>query len=179
MSRQTTCQKVIRRSRRKRRDDPWPIRRSPLPKRRSASARIPIAIRAIGVGVILLATCGLALAADGAAPPAAPSDGGSGTATGTHGRRSTLSYCDAAACLTPAADGVAAPLRTADREAPRLRPSAPHIVRMEERKLGLRLLGGIYATVSLVPARPLLDPIPPDVSATDRVRVGLGCMLRF
>jgi hypothetical protein len=136
----------------------------------------------VGVGLVLFVTCSPVLAAGAAAEhlqPVASSDSRSAAATGKDGQPTAELHCYAGSCITTTAHQ-AGRLRTASpRKAARRGLSAPHLVSMGDRKVGLRLLRGIYATVSLVPSRPLLDPIPPDVSATDRVRVGLGCMLRF
>ncbi len=56
--------------------------------------------------------------------------------------------------------------------------SAPRMMRIGERHLGMHLVEGFYATVTLQPNR-ALDPVPPDVSTTDRVLVGVRWMVRF
>jgi hypothetical protein len=50
--------------------------------------------------------------------------------------------------------------------------------RVGERQLGMRLLSGFYATVALQPNR-ALDPVPPNLSPTDRVLVGLSYVIKF
>ena len=59
-------------------------------------------------------------------------------------------------------------------------PPAPtmRLARVGERQLGLRLLEGFYATVALQPNR-ALDPIPPGLTPTERVLVGLSYQIRF
>jgi hypothetical protein len=56
--------------------------------------------------------------------------------------------------------------------------STPRMMRIGERQLGMHLLDGFYATVTLQPNR-ALDPVPADVPTTDRVLVGLRWMVRF
>jgi hypothetical protein len=122
------------------------------------------------------------LAAGETAQPSQPVASAASTAaptTADDARPDVAVRCYAGACIATRLREAPAQLKTAVRKTPWLGLSNPPVVSMGERKLGLRLLGGVYATVGLAPARPLLDPLPPDVSATDRVRVGVGCLLRF
>ncbi len=180
MDQQTTHR---RRSAPERCRDPHPRRLETSATRGPGQARLRAGVRAISVGVALLVACSPARAADEAAErsqPAAPASSPAAPATADDARSSTtVLRCYAGACIATKAQEKPAQLKTAVRKTPWLGLSSSPVVSMGERKLGLRLLHGIYATVSLVPARPLLDPVPTDVSATDRVRVGVGCLLRF
>jgi hypothetical protein len=141
-----------------------------------------VSVRAISVGVLVLTACTPALAAGEAterSQPIASSGAPAAPATADDARSDTVHRCDADTCTAVNRPEKPAQLKTAVQKSGWLGLSGPPVVSMGERRLGLRLLHGLYATVGLVPARPLIDPVPADVSATDRVRVGLGCMVRF
>jgi len=181
MSRHTTC---ATRTAYERSHDPRPCALVPSPTRRTERTGVRVGVRALGVGLVLLVTATPAVAAGAAAErsqPLASADSSAEIAVAEDGQTSAGLGCAENPCVatTPGEVGAPARPRAPARKTPWLGLSASHIVPMEERKLGLRLLRGLYATVSLVPARPLLDPIPTDVHTTDRVRVGLGCMVRF
>ncbi len=110
-------------------------------------------------------------------PVAAASDAGNGPAAESTAACPTCTPAPTPTQIRRGTKGL--PLITGSPIVPGADPVAvSRFTRVGERQLGVRLLPRFYATVAMQPNR-ALDPVPPDVSPTDRLRIGLSYVINF
>jgi hypothetical protein len=140
----------------------------------------PLAVGGLLVLALLLtAAPSAATDGSGAGPTWTIASAGSGATGALAGGTSAELPCYQGTCLVPGPQRVLAGIRSSAGDRRVLaRLAIARLARVGERQIGLRILQGMYATVSLTPMRPL-DPVPSDLSATDRVRLGFRYQIDF